>query len=153
MVITQLCLSIAISFVLVSIAETSPFGPPFPITASWFLDRYTSEEWNQTLAEFQSIGGDTVMLKAPPMGLVTRSTFYNKFEWSGCVSTKTPRAAHTCYDQAIDDTTAAGLNVSAVLIYNYDENYSDVIMKCAHDMQISSDNTYHRIVLPTNPGA
>ena len=37
----------------------------YPITASWFRDRFTQDEWLATLGDFQSIGGDTVVLRAP----------------------------------------------------------------------------------------
>ena len=50
---------------------TGPFGPPYPITAAWFQDKYTKTEWNKSLSEFAAIGGDTVMLRAPPIMLAT----------------------------------------------------------------------------------
>ena len=50
---------------------TGPFGPPYPITAAWFQDKYTKTEWNKSLSEFAAIGGDTVMLRAPPLLLAT----------------------------------------------------------------------------------
>ena len=50
---------------------TGPFGPPYPITAAWFQDKYTKTEWNNSLSEFAAIGGDTVMLRAPPVMLTT----------------------------------------------------------------------------------
>ena len=50
---------------------TGPFGPPYPITAAWFQDKYTKSEWNKSLSEFADIGGDTVMLRAPPVMLTT----------------------------------------------------------------------------------
>lgn len=49
-----------------------PFGPKYPVTASWFRDRFTYQEWNRTLAEFQEQGGDTVFLRAPPIVRRTR---------------------------------------------------------------------------------
>ena len=45
--------------------------PLYPITASWFRDRFTTAGWNETLSQFAELGGDTVLLKAPP--LVVRS--------------------------------------------------------------------------------
>lgn len=42
-------------------------GPPYPVTAAWFRDRFTYGDWNKTLAEFQTQGGDTVFLRAPPI--------------------------------------------------------------------------------------
>ena len=49
-----------------------PFGPKYPVTAAWFRDRFTYREWNETLAEFQEQGGDTVFLRAPPIIRRTR---------------------------------------------------------------------------------
>ena len=48
---------------------SAPFGPPYPITAAWFQDRFSKTEWNKTLTEFKTIGGDTVLLRAPAMKL------------------------------------------------------------------------------------
>lgn len=47
----------------------APFGPPYPITAAWFQDKFSKIEWNQTLAKFKDIGGDTVLLRAPAIRL------------------------------------------------------------------------------------
>lgn len=52
--------------------HASPFGPKYPVTASWFRDRFTYQEWNRTLAEFQQQGGDTVFLRGPPIVKRTR---------------------------------------------------------------------------------
>ena len=49
----------------------APFGPPYPITASWFQDRFSKTEWNKTLTDFQAIGGDAVLLRAPAIRLRT----------------------------------------------------------------------------------
>ena len=49
----------------------SPFGPPYPVTAAWFQDKFTKNEWNKSLSDFMQIGGDTVLLRAPPIMLTT----------------------------------------------------------------------------------
>ena len=46
--------------------------PLYPITASWFRDRFTAAEWNRTLSEFAAQGGDTVWLRAPPLVVRTK---------------------------------------------------------------------------------
>lgn len=43
------------------------FGPPYPVTGSWFKSRFTLAEWNSTLREFSKQGGDTVLLRAPAL--------------------------------------------------------------------------------------
>ena len=51
--------------------HSAPFGPPYPITAAWFQDRFSKAEWNKTVTEFKTIGGDTVLLRAPAIRLRT----------------------------------------------------------------------------------
>lgn len=33
---------------------------PYPIEASWFSDKYTHEEWESTIENFESIGGHII---------------------------------------------------------------------------------------------
>ena len=46
------------------------FGPPYPVTGAWFKDRFSASEWNNTLREFSTLGGDTILLRAPAIKLV-----------------------------------------------------------------------------------
>ena len=64
-----LCYVIVVTLVTDSLQAfgRSPFGPPYPITESWFKDRYPRSEWDAVLGEFSKIGGDTVFQRAPPI--------------------------------------------------------------------------------------
>ncbi len=57
--------------------------PMYPITASWFRKRYTKVEWDATLDKFQSLGGDTVWLRAVPMVIRTKEDILRdpNFPW------------------------------------------------------------------------
>lgn len=55
--------------------NASLFGPPYPITGSWFKDRYTRTDWNATLRDFAKQGGDTVLLRAPALVVVNPEYF------------------------------------------------------------------------------
>lgn len=39
------------------------YGDPYPLSASWFKDRTSVPDVEQTLSTFQSLGGDTVLLR------------------------------------------------------------------------------------------
>jgi uncharacterized protein YqkB len=49
---------------------SSPFGPVYPITAAFFKDRFSIDEWNDTLNKFKTQGGDTVILRAPALLII-----------------------------------------------------------------------------------
>ena len=62
---------ICIFLAILRSSNSSPFGPPYPITAAFFQDRFSKTEWNKTLTDFKEIGGDTVLLRAPAIKLTT----------------------------------------------------------------------------------
>jgi len=116
----------------------SPVGPPYPITASFFRDRYSLQEWNTTLTQFKKQGGDTVFLRAPSVSKGWQNG--GNFQW-----------CNQCLTDAKNDMKKLGLNISDVLTYEYEEGFSDAIMRCPTvDRKIISSRIYHRIVLPTN---
>lgn len=131
-----------------------PNGPPYPITASWFRDRFTSQEWNRTLAEFQQQGGDTVFLRAPSIARRTRDDLMRDedFTWCGSSYSSSGVQGPHCYDEAVQELRSYGLNVTALVTYEYEEGFSDDIMLCPRvDRKINSSRIYYRIVLPAGP--
>ncbi|KAL8611492.1 hypothetical protein ACOMHN_014547 [Nucella lapillus] len=127
------------------------YGPKYPITAAWFRDRFTYQDWNRTLGEFQAQGGDTMFLRAPPIVRRTREDLMAdpQFAWCGSSDSSTGTTGPHCYDQAMQELTALGLNVTAFVTYQYEEGFSDVIMACTKtDRVINSSRIYYQIVLP-----
>ena len=129
-------------------------GPKYPITASWFKDRFTLEEWNKTLSTFHSWGGDTVFLRAPPV--IKRSVDDlardPNFVWCGSLNSSTGVWGRKCWDEAADDLSALGVKIAAFATYQYEEGFGDSIMACPKfDRRLSSSRVYYRLVLPTVP--
>ena len=82
-------IALVLASVVLGKLGASALGPPYPVTASWFRDRYTRQEWDETLTKFKEqglkqiiamsnnegrpihlislLGGDSVFLRAPPM--------------------------------------------------------------------------------------
>lgn len=55
-----------------------------------------------------------------------------------------------CYDEAVQELSEMGLNVAALVTYEYEEDFSDAIMMCPNvDRKVNSSRVYYRIVLPT----
>ncbi|XP_012936102.1 uncharacterized protein LOC106011351 [Aplysia californica] len=134
----------------------SPVGPPYPVTASWFRDRFTRQEWDDTLKGFKKQGGDTVFLRAPPVVKRTSEELQHdpNFLWCGSYNSSTGTGLPYCWDQAEQELKSMGLNVTAFLTYQYEEAFSDAIMLCPKvDRKIRSSRNYYRIVLPANTTA
>ena len=54
-----------------------------------------------------------------------------------------------CYDEAVEELKSFGLNVTALMTYEYEEGFSEAIMLCPRvDRKINSSRIYYRIVLP-----
>ncbi|XP_067674394.1 uncharacterized protein [Haliotis asinina] len=126
----------------------------YPITASWFRDRYTIYDWNQTLLQFKAIGGDTVLQRAPPIIRRSRNDLERdlNFIWCGSTNSSTGVTGTRCFDEAEQDLSAHGVTVAAFATYQYEENFSDVIIVCPKfDRKIESSRIYYRLVLPTTP--
>ncbi|XP_076466898.1 uncharacterized protein LOC143298095 isoform X2 [Babylonia areolata] len=131
--------------------QGSPFGPKYPVTAAWFRDRFSQQDWNRTLAEFQQLGGDTVLLRAPPIIPRSRQDLMTdpEFAWCGSSNSSTGSSGPRCYDEAVEELGGMGLNVTGFVTYGYEEGFSDDIMLCPQtDRKINSSRVYFRIVLP-----
>nr|KAG5704981.1 hypothetical protein BaRGS_022823 [Batillaria attramentaria] len=142
--------SLLISTTLVWVAGAA-FGPKYPVTASWFRDRFTYQEWNKTLGEFQLQDGDTVFLRAPPVIRRTRDDLARdpNFVWCGGSNSSTGVDGTRCYDEAVQELTSMGLKVVSLATYEYEEGFSETIMMCPQvDRKINSSRIYYRIVLP-----
>ncbi|KAK7503103.1 hypothetical protein BaRGS_00005729, partial [Batillaria attramentaria] len=147
---------ISLALLLISLLPgvATQFGPKYPVTAAWFRDRFTYQEWNKTLGEFQQQSGDTVFLRAPPIVKRTRDDFARDpdFVWCGSTNSSTGAGGTPCYDEAVQELTAMGLKVVALATYKYEEGFSDAIMMCPQvDRKINSSRIYYRIVLPAFP--
>lgn len=130
---------------------SSGVGPPYPVTAAWFRDRFSSKDWGDTLDTFKSQGGDTVFLRAPPIIRRTRQDLDGdlNFIWCGSYKSSNPAWGIRCYDEAVQELRELGLNVTAFVTYQYEEGFSDAIMQCPkYDRKINSSRIYYRIVLP-----
>ncbi|XP_041350900.1 uncharacterized protein LOC121369889 [Gigantopelta aegis] len=137
---------------LITALVSSDPGPKYPITASWFKDRFTLEEWNKTLTTFQTWGGDTVFLRAPPM--IKRSiqdlARDPNFAWCGSLNSSTGVGGTKCWDEAVNELSALGVKIAAFATYQYEENFGDSFMVCPKfDRKLSSSRIYYRLVLPT----
>jgi len=120
-------------------------SPIYPVTASWFRDHFSVKEWNETLTNFTKIGGDTVLLRAPPIVAVTKRTLDNDPDFASCESSTGVK----CSDEAINEMSKLGLWISHLATYKYEENYSDDIIKCPnYDKKIVNSRIYYRVVLP-----
>ncbi|XP_071113546.1 uncharacterized protein [Haliotis cracherodii] len=124
----------------------------YPITASWFRDRYTIRDWNTTLSQFKAIGGDTVWQRAPTIIRRSRDDLQRdlNFVWCGSTNSSTGVTGTRCFDEATQELSALGLKVAAFATYQYEENFSEVIMVCPKfDRKIESSRIYYRLVLST----
>ena len=128
----------------------SPFGPVYPITAALFYDRYTAVEWDEALSEFSKTGGDTVWLKGAPLILRTKQEFVSDPVFRLCQD----QGGSSCIDEAESDLGKLGIKIASFVTYQYDEDFSDDILRCSsqgYDKRIvTKNNTFIRLVLPAN---
>lgn len=125
--------------------------PVYPVTASWFRDRFSLKEWDEALGAFQNQGGDTVFLRAPPIIRRTTQDLDGdlNFIWCGSYKSSNPAWGLRCYNEAEQELKDMGLVVSTFVSYQYEENFSDDILLCPKlDKKINSSRIYYRIVLP-----
>jgi hypothetical protein len=133
-----------------SIHTFSTGKPVYPITASLFLDRTEVEEWNETLDQFRTQGGDTVLLEAPPLVRRTKEDLQKDPVFKWCRLHDENRAEEIdCFTHAQQELTSKGLNIISFASYQYEENFSKVIVKCPDfDKMITTTvYTYYRVVL------
>ena len=71
MFIPKQCLLVLVVVIHVSCVQAY-FGPPYPVTGSWFKERYSTHEWNSTLHKYSIQGGDTILTRAPGLKIRTR---------------------------------------------------------------------------------
>ncbi|KAK3577440.1 hypothetical protein CHS0354_032291 [Potamilus streckersoni] len=147
-------LALFIFLCLAQCVESGPFGPVYPITASWFKDRFSNVEWNSTLTLFQKQGGDTVILRAPHIRLRTKQDLASDPDFRWCVSNKssTEQNGPRCYDKIEQDLSSKGVKIASFATFQYEEEFSEIeLVKCPLDMKIDSDRIYYVLVLPLNP--
>ncbi|KAL4219146.1 hypothetical protein ACF0H5_021728 [Mactra antiquata] len=120
------------------------FGPPYPVTGSWFKDRYTRTEWNETLREFTKLGGDTVILRAPALVSVNPDSFSQDPNFRWC---------RDCLKRAASDLSVYNITIRSVMTYTYEEDFTnDAMIQCGtFDKKIITDRIYYRVVLPVDP--
>ena len=129
-------------------ATSSRFEPSYPITAALFNDRFSVDGWDDALGEFSKAGGDTVWLEAPPFVLRTKSNLENDPVFRLCQSPE----GSSCFDQAESDLGKDGTKIVSFATYQYEEDFSDNIMRCkSYDQKmVTKDYTFIRLVLPAN---
>ncbi|XP_052809288.1 uncharacterized protein LOC128237744 [Mya arenaria] len=129
-----------------------PFGPPYPVTGAWFKDRYSYEEWNQTLHQFSLQGGDSVILRAPPVQLTTRQELVDNPNFKWCVKRHENGSSSHCVDDAFRELSDLDVNVVTLLTYQYEERFEAASMLACeqYDKMIVADRIYMRLVLPHN---
>ncbi|XP_013421587.1 uncharacterized protein LOC106181681 [Lingula anatina] len=131
-------------------ATGGPFGPVYPVTASWFANRYSLTEWDKALGEFKAIGGDTVLTVGAMYNNRTKSSILQDKAFSGCVA----NGVH-CAEDAEQELNKAGLKIVSWVTYENSENYGSKILACPLDKKIrmtSPDVTYYRVILHTSIG-
>ncbi|KAL3881306.1 hypothetical protein ACJMK2_027759 [Sinanodonta woodiana] len=134
--------------------ESGPFGPVYPITASWFKDRFSNVEWNNTLTLFQKQGGDTILLRAPHIQLRSKQDLASDPDFRWCVSKKSSTGENgpRCYDKIEQDLSSKGVKIASFATFQYEEDFSEVgLVKCPLDMKIDSERIYYVLVLPLSP--
>lgn len=145
------CISFTICLGLLRSTQTSSVGKlVYPITASLFLDRTDVSEWNETLDRFQKQGGDTVWLQAPSLVRRSKEDLQEDPVYKWCREKDHATSEEVdCFTRAQQELTSQGLNIVAFASYQYEEDFSKVIVKCPkYDKMITTVYTYFRIVLP-----
>ncbi|OWF50948.1 uncharacterized protein LOC110449847 [Mizuhopecten yessoensis] len=121
----------------------------YPITAAWFSDHLSRDNWNETLANFTKNGGDTVLVKAPQFQFRSQHEMEADpdFAWCGTTATNT---GPTCFADAKKEMNQLGFKIASFASYKSGENFSDVIVACpAFEKKFDRARTYFRLVLPT----
>ncbi|OWF50949.1 hypothetical protein KP79_PYT07473 [Mizuhopecten yessoensis] len=120
----------------------------YPITAAWFSDHLSRDNWNETLTNFTKSGGDTVLVKAPQFQFRSQQEMEADpdFAWCGTTATNT---GPTCFADAKKEMNQLGLNIASFAFYKSGENFSDAIVACpAFEKKLVQAKTYFRLVLP-----
>ena len=123
--------------------------PSLPLSAAWFKDRMSVEEWNTTLRQFQSLGGEVGVLRAPPVMLRTKAEVLADpdYRWCGEGVTEDGTPMEDCVSAAERELGTLGLNVSTWATFDYEEDYGDGILACPQvDKKINGSRIYHRLV-------
>lgn len=124
-----------------------------PIRASWFRDRYSSEEWDDTLRQFQStVGGEVVVLRGPQFLLRSKDDIiddYNTWVWCGTAPSGVGPLGG-CLDAVEKRAMAKGLRVGAWMTYDYQYDYSpEAMIRCPDlDGMTNSSRIYYQVVTP-----
>lgn len=118
----------------------------YPVDASWFADRWTTDDWVNTLTEFQSQGGSIVWKRGANFRLRPGGgdEINNDPDYVWCT------ALEDCVDNAISTIEDAGLVVGNWFTYANNEEYDDnILLKCpGWDIMINSSRIYHRLIVP-----
>ncbi|XP_064618051.1 uncharacterized protein LOC135482131 [Liolophura sinensis] len=139
-------------FVLLAILMQLVPSSAYPITASWFRDRYSREEWAQALDSYQKFGADSIWQRAPPIIKRTEGELSRNpnFVWCGSTKSATKVTGTRCWEEARSELSSLGLKVSGFLTYEYEEDFGKDVMLCPkYDRRLNSSRIYYRIVLPT----
>ena len=60
---TERLVAVLLVCVLTSYGVRGYYGTKYPLSGSWFKDRLNRDDLNKTLSTFNSLGGDTVLLR------------------------------------------------------------------------------------------
>ena len=60
---TERFVAVLLACVLTSYGVRGYYGTKYPLSGSWFKDRLNRDDLNKTLSTFNSLGGDTVLLR------------------------------------------------------------------------------------------
>eukprot|EP00823_Brevimastigomonas_motovehiculus_P008144 TRINITY_DN7416_c0_g1_i1.p1 TRINITY_DN7416_c0_g1~~TRINITY_DN7416_c0_g1_i1.p1 ORF type:complete len:572 (-),score=55.06 TRINITY_DN7416_c0_g1_i1:148-1863(-) len=118
----------------------------YPIEGSWFSDRYSLEEWLQTLQRFQKQGGQIIWQRGPNLrirpGGIPELKKDPDFVWCW--------ARGDCIQQAVDVVNQNQAKLGNWLTYRYDDSYSDsTILRCANlDRKYILSRIYWRLLVP-----
>ncbi|KAH3755929.1 hypothetical protein Pelo_12249 [Pelomyxa schiedti] len=137
-------LSSSVLFVGISLL-VSVVCQEYPVDASWFADRWTHDDWDAALAQFQEQGGSIVWQRGANFRLRPGGALEieNDPDYVWCT------ALEQCTSKAILEIETAGLVVGNWFTYANNEIYDDsVLLKCPMDIVIESSRVYHRLIVP-----
>lgn len=82
----QVLFSLIYAYATLSLIQYSTAGRTlYPISGSWFNDRFDQDDINRTLTAFQSTGGDTVMMRGVQVESRTTAEIKHDVKFKSCM--------------------------------------------------------------------
>ena len=138
---------------IVTVCQVTRCKGALPIQASWFSDRYSPDEWDDTLRQFTSlVGGKVVVLRGPQFRVRSKDDIvddYNTWVWCG-TNPGGVGPVGGCLEAIEKRAKSKGLRVGAWMTYDYQYNYSpEAMVRCPElDGMTNSSRIYYHVVVP-----